>query len=301
MEYKKYYEYFYNKTYVIGERKIKQTLIKSKAKSLVFYLNLNIILDTQNLLISKKSNILLFDSLNELDTIFVNSIYDYTENNEELTLKNNVYPEYLKIKNDQLPSNYSFNKFLSDFGALKGLIDVVKKFQENSNQYQKMYEENNFSNFKIPKRNIIIQNTPINLTPPEPKLKSQINGDYNNLKEDQKAFLFHIMCVALSEKKEVKKEEKEESVLFNLPYTELIRLNSLIDFIDKYCFEKNFRDSNNYKILTKGLNHFEKTERIIFLLTLVDNIKIYQLPKTTKYIKTILNNEHNKSEKMKMK
>lgn len=54
MEYKKYYEYFYNKTYVIGERKIKQTLIKSKAKSLVFYLNLNIIRDTQNLLISKK-------------------------------------------------------------------------------------------------------------------------------------------------------------------------------------------------------------------------------------------------------
>lgn len=164
-----------------------------------------------------------------------------------------------------------------------------------------MYEENNFSNFKIPKRNIIIQNTPINLTPPEPKLKSQINGDYNNLKEDEKAFLFHVMCVALSEKKEEKKEEKEESVLFNLPYTELIRLNSLIDFIDKYCFEKNFRDSNNYKILTKGLNHFEKTERIIFLLTLVDNIKIYQLPQTTKYIKTILNNEHNKSKKMKMK
>ena len=297
MDYKKYYEYSYNKTFDIGERKILETLINSKAKSLVFYLNLNIIEHTQNLLISKKSNIRLFDSLNELDTIFANKFYEYTENNTELTLKNHIYPAYLKIENDQLPLNYSFDKFLSDFGALKGLIDVVKNYKNNLDQYNKMYDDNNFRNFKIPKHNIIIQNTSINKTPQEPETKSQINGDSNNLQGDEKAFLFHIMCVALGEKK----EEKKESVLFNLPYTELIRLNSLIDFKDKYCFGKNFRDSNNYKILSKGINHFEKTERITFLSTLVTNIKNYQLPKTTKYINTILNKEYNKSKNMKMK
>jgi hypothetical protein len=295
MDYKKYFEYFYNKTFDIGERKIKETLMKSKEESLIFELNFNKIKDSQNLIISKKSNIRLFDSLNDLDTIFANKFYDYTENNTELTLKNYIYPEYLKIKNDQLPPNYTFNKFLSDFGALKGLIDVVKNYQVNLNQYKQMYDENDFSNFKIPKNQILFQNTLIGKTPLEQykkeKLKTQINDEFNNLKEDEKAYLFHIMCDALSKEKEVEKE----SVHFNLPYTELIRLNTIIDFKDKYCFEKNFRDSNNYKILTKGINHFEKNERITFLSNLVTNIKNYQLPKTTKYINTILNKEYNKS------
>lgn len=295
MDYKKYFEYFYNKTFDIGERQIKETLMKSREMSLVFELNFNKIKDTQNLLISKKSNIRLFDSLNELDTIFANKFYDYIENNTELTLKNHIHPEYLKIKNDQLPANYTFNKFLSDFGALKGLIDVVKNYQVNLNQYKQMYDENDFNNFKIPKNNIVFQSKSKNKIVQDnnksQELKTQINDEFNNLKEDEKAYLFHIMCVALSEEKEVEKE----SVLFNLPYTELIRLNTIVDFKDKYCFGKNFRDSNNYKILTKGINHFEKNERITFLSNLVINIKNYQLPKTTKYINTILNKEYNKS------
>lgn len=301
MEYKKHYEYFYNKTYAIGERKILETLINSKAKSLVFYLNLNIIEHTQNLLISKKSNIRLFDSLNELDTIFANKFYEYTENNIELTLKNHIYPAYKKIENDQLPLNYSFDKFLSDFGALKGLIDVVKNYKNNLEQYNKMYDDNNFRNFKIPKNTIAFQikskNKIVQDNNKSQELKDQVNGEYNNLNGEEKAFLFHIMCAALSEKN----EEKNESVIFNLPYTELIRLNTIIDFKDKYCFGKNFGDSNNYKILTKGINHFEKIERITFLSTLLTNIKNYQLPKTTKYINTILNKEHYKSKNMKMK
>jgi hypothetical protein len=301
MEYKKYYEYFYNKTYAIGERKIKETIMKSRAESLVYHLNNNIIKDTQNILITKKSNIKLFDPLNNLATIFANKLYSYTENNAELTLKNIIYPEYLKINNDKLPPNYSFNKFMNDFGALNGLNDVIENFVNNPNLFVKMYDDNNFRNFKIPKNNIVFQSKSKNKIVQDnnksQELKDKINGEDDNLNGEEKAFLFHIMCAALSEKN----EEKKESVIFNLPFTELIRLNTIIDFKDKYCFGKNFGDSNNYKILTKGINHFEKTERITFLSTLVTNIKNYQLPKTTKYINTILYKEHYKSKNMKMK
>ncbi|MBC7557294.1 MAG: hypothetical protein H7195_10075 [Chryseobacterium sp.] len=301
MDYKKHYEYCYNKTFNIGEKIIKETLIKSKAKSLVFYLNLNIINDSQNLLIIKKSNIRLFDSLSNLATIFENKYYDYTENNTELTIQNYIYPAFINIKIDQLPKNYSFEKFLRDFGVYKGIVDVVKNFKNNLDVYNKMYVDNKFNEFKIPKNNTVLNETYIDKESKiqNRKLNAQISGDNKNLNAEEKAFLFHIMCIALADKNKVKSEENNESLNFNLPFTELIRLNTIIDFKDNHCFGKNFGDSTNYKILTKGINHFEKVDRILFLSTLVTNIKEYQLSKTTKYIKTILNNEVNKNIKMK--
>lgn len=78
---------------------------------------------------------------------------------------------------------------------------------------------------------------------------------------------------------------------FNLPYTELIRLNTIIDFKDKFCFENNYRDSNNYKILAKGIEFFPNMERIAFLKNLIEKINDLLLPKTTKYIKELLNKD----------
>ena len=289
MEYKRYYEYFYNKTYVIGERKIKETLIKSKAKSLVFYLNSNIILETQNILISKKSNIRLFDSLNELDTIFVNSIYDYTENKEELTLKNNVYPAYLKIKNFQLPSNYSFNKFLSDFGTLKGLIDVVKKFQENSNQYQKMYEQNDLRDFKIiEQENIVIKDSQLlqqdstvlnEGTKNDSKKNTELEKEIETLKfniskltEDEKVFLLHVYY----------------NSTIKIPLTEYAKLMIIINNLDDFSiFTLGSTNNRFYDKLNKGINYYSTIPQRNFINSVMQKLEPFGLTNVNKALNLI--------------
>ena len=87
-------------------------------------------------------------------------------------------------------------------------------------------------------------------------------------------------------KKDKKDNKKDE---FNLPYTELLRLISLIDFYDEKVFSEKYRDSNHYQILSQGLNHFKKEDRLLFLQNLIKNIAEYKLTKTTKYIKQIAN------------
>ena len=47
--------------------------------------------------------------------------------------------------------------------------------------------------------------------------------------------------------------------------------------------------SNHYQILSQGLNHFKKEDRLLFLQNLIKNIAEYKLTKTTKYIKQIAN------------
>jgi hypothetical protein len=76
----------------------------------------------------------------------------------------------------------------------------------------------------------------------------------NKLNADEKSFLFHVIFKVIREENDNKDE-------FNLPYTELLRLISLIDFYDEKVFTEKYRDSNHYQILSQGLNHFKKEDR----------------------------------------
>lgn len=306
MEYKNTYDYFYDKTYSLAERKIKETLMQSKAESKTFRFTLDQINTKNTELIALKSKIKSNKSLTRLEGIFKNSLKNYSENNIELALKNDVHPEYLKLKGAELPSNYSFIKFISDLGSIQGLNDVDYTFCDQMEFYQKKYDQNDLIDFKIvqPENKKIADTAKMGKTQ---KQRSSILNHHlahreietdsastviNKLNNEEKSFLFYAMCKALSEPKENQTNEG-----FNLPFTELIRLNTIIDFKDKFCFENNFRDSNNYKILAKGIEYFPNGERITFLKTLIEKINNLMLPKTTKYIKEILNKEHNKKGK----
>ena len=303
MEYKNTYDYFYNKTYSLGEIKIKDALIKAKSESKKFRFVLDRINTKNTELIAQKSKVKSNKSLTRLESIFKISLENYTENNIELALKNDVHPEYLKLKGLELPPNYSFKKFTSDLGSMQGLNDVDYIFCEKMDFYKEKYEQNDLEDFKIPQpENKNIEDAIIMAkTQKQHSLKrnhlsahTKIETDSasfttNRLTNEEKSFLFYTMCKVLSETKGSQTNEG-----FNLPFTELIRLNTIIDFEDKFCFENNFRDSNNYKILAKGIEYFTNGERIAFLKTLIEKTNDLMLPKTTKYIKEMLNREHNK-------
>jgi hypothetical protein len=203
--------------------------------------------------------------------------------------------------------NYTFEEFINDLIVYDTLGRIVLRLDNNYELYELFFELNNYEEFTLenfqgdvieskiykkyhkilyPENNISQE---IELTSEAPILSKMTISD--KLNNEEKAFLFYIKCKAMSEpKKDLK------SVSFNLPATELLRLKTITDFKDFASFDENkYRDSTNYKILTQGIKFFATDDRIDFIKTLIEKLKDFKLPKTTKYIKEILNKEHNKN------
>jgi hypothetical protein len=303
MEYKETYDYFYKKAYLLTKQSLRKKLIQSRLESKVFYIVRNEINEFRNKIISKKSNLKLYCELNELNTLFCNSIHNYNQNNIELALRNEVHPMYLKLNDSEKPSCYTFKKFVSDLAMFQGHCDVITEFRNQIGFYQEKYDQNDLEDLRIPQpENKSIENsaiiektqkqfsTKLNHLSVQTEIETDpVSSSINRLTKEEKSFLFYIMCKALSEPKEIQTSEG-----FNLPLTELIRLNTIIDFKDKFCFQEKFRDSNNYKMLAKGIEYFSNTERIAFLNTLIEKTTNLKLTKTMRFIKEMRNNEHNK-------
>ena len=148
MEYKSSYDNSYDKTYDEVERKFKEALIRSKTESRTFNFTLNAIINNDRELINKsviKSN----SSLSLLEATYQKSLSIYSENAVELALKNDIYPEYIKLNVDDLPSNYSFQNFVFDLGALYGLMEVDRLFSNHSRLFEMMFKLNDFTDFEI--------------------------------------------------------------------------------------------------------------------------------------------------------
>lgn len=299
MEYKTTYDYFYNKTYSLCEKMIQNSLIESKKNSRSFAFTLEQINKKNNELIVNNCKIKSSKYLIELEKVFKNCLSTYSENSIALTLQNEVFTAFKKLKTSEIPAGYTFKKFSADLGILHGINDVDYRFCEQMDYFKTKYECNQLNDFSIAAIHPEMDSFAPSLDfEQHHKVKhaktknSETASLPNNLTSEEKAFLFYILCKALSEPK-----TEPSSEGFNLPYTELIRLNTIIDFKDKFCFENNYRDSNNYKILTKGIDFFPNTERITFLNILIEKLNDLLLPKTTKNIKELLNKEYNKQVK----
>ena len=109
MEYKTTYDYFYNKTYSLGEKMIQNSLIVSKKNSRSFAFTLEQINKKKNELIVNNWKIKSSKYLIELEKIFKNSVSTYSENNIALTLQNEVLTAFKKLKPSEIPADYTFN------------------------------------------------------------------------------------------------------------------------------------------------------------------------------------------------
>lgn len=320
MDYSQIYKSYYTRYYDKFEEKIKHIFINNKDRHTSFGLVLNNLLKCLDNEIPVRAVINGNENLKKFQKIFNNrySYYDEDLDQEimiEQILKNQIKPEFEILTDTSLTDRYSFNDLIREIAFLNVCHEIRRLLQNHNRLFEMFYKTKLFDEFEIRdyrgigleqseifiKLNKILYpdyylNSHLNINIEEVKTETEsqeidnitktTKGTSNKLKTDEKSFLFYIMCKAISEEKDKKDNKKDE---FNLPYTELLRLISLIDFFDEKVFSEKYRDSNHYQILSQGLNHFKKEDRLLFLQNLIKNIAEYKLTKTTKYIKQIAN------------
>lgn len=309
MDYYNTYTLLYEENYKFEENFIKKELIEYANQNLAFTFACNTI---SEILLDKCSNNIIStnNTLNILFSFFKTSMSKYSKDHLKSSFEKDTYTKYNSLDQNDLPLGYSFKNFIKDLAYFMSINEINRLFSNNSSLFQMMYTLNDFKNFEIRTYNIDLEDTPNyislrqtlypvleqSLTTKIESTKTVIDADALKLGNKEKSFLFYVMCKALSENSSKKSSNIENNdKLFNLPATELCRLITIIDIKDSNSFDKKkYRDSETYKIITKGIEHIEKEDRINFIQTLLINIKELNLSETTKYIKTILNKEHNK-------
>ena len=326
MDYNQTYQSYYNRYYNGFEKKIKQLLIESKAGGGNFnelYTEIQKFIKNE---IPKRTTIDKNDNLKSLLGIYKNrhTKFDLDLPEEEVIdkiFKNQIATEFNKLCVYSTNKEYEYKDLIREIALLNVCEQINRLLHNNSNFFNMFYRANMFEGFEIreylgigventeiyKKLNKILypdyymnSNENVNIVKIETERESQeldniskTSGKLSNkLTVNEKSFLFHVMCKAISEKDNKKGTVKDE---FNLPYTELLRLISLINFYDEKVFTEKYRDSNHYQILSQGLNHLKIENRLLFLQNLIKNIEEYKLTKTTKYIKEIANKTANQA------
>jgi len=296
MEYKDIYEDCYNKTFANREKEIKLELIKAKSESKAFNFSLNLIIKNTGLLISEnciKSN----KNLSLLEETHNRNLSNYNENAIELTLKNDIYPEYLKLNEDQLPSKYSFNRFIYDLGTLYALNEVNRLFRNNSRLFEMMFELNDFKDFEIKEYQMVLDNTPTfrklcKRQYPEREIDkkiirnedtvSYIDSKFSLLNNEEKILLLNIIYNAFTKNVDNDKPNK-------ITLTDFARVIYLTkDSIDINIFDKNYANKGFYKKLNNGIIYSESLEtRNKLISSLLEKIEILNLKSLREHIESI--------------
>lgn len=294
------YKSTYDKTFYEVQGKIKEALIKAKSESRTFNFTLNAIINSHQDLTNKsliKSN----KSLSLLELTYKKSISNYSENAIELALKNDIYPEYLKLNADELPPNYIFQNFVFDLGALQGLMEVDRLFRNHSRLFEMMFNLNDFSDFEIKEYEIDLDNTPIfkklhkrlypHLYVIEEQLKKEriiskdklTNAELIDLKpiidniekftDNDKAFIYNL---CLNEK-------------YKIPMTEKVKLLLIageVHEINIYQFSKNF--DTFYSKANKGIDYSSSINKTLsFLEQFIEKLSFFNLKETNEILTSL--------------
>lgn len=290
------YKSTYDKTFYEVQGKIKEALINAKSESRTFNFALNAIINSNQELINKnliKSN----KSLSLLELNYKKSLNNYSENAIELALKNDIYPEYLKLNGDELPPNYIFQNFVFDLGALYGLTEVDRLFSNHSRLFEMMFELNDFSDFEIKEFEIELDNTHIfkklhkRLYPQSKSvIKAQktevsisdIDPKFTLLNNDEKILLIHIIYNAFFKNNKIDNHSK-------IDLTDFARVIYLTkDCVESNIFDKNYSSKTFYKKLNEGIIYSDSLDKRSKLITsLLEKIDILNLKSIKEHIESI--------------
>jgi hypothetical protein len=290
------YKTTYDKTFYEVQGKIKEALIKAKFESRTFNFALNAIIHNDQELINK-SLITSNKSLSLLEVTFKKSISCYSENAIELALKNDIYPGYLKLNDDELPTNYLFQNFVFDLASLHALKEISRLFNNHSKLFEMMFELNDFKNFEIKEYQMVLDNTPTfrklcKRLYPEREIDkkiiknenavSYIHPKYSLLNNEEKILLLNIMFNAFTKNVDNDKPNK-------ITLTDFARVLYLTkDSVDINIFDKNYASKGFYKKLNNGIVYSESLEtRNKLISSLLKKIEILNLKSLIEHIESI--------------
>lgn len=305
MDYKNTYDYFYNKTFSIAERKIKTVLLTGVDNAKTFNtIQNNIIFEIENRE-KKRSNINRYVALNSLLHFYQKKLSEYQFNQIEFSLKNDVVFEYNKLHKKDLPENYTYTKFVADLGILKASNEAYRLFRNYGSLFNMMYELKDFSEFELEENNdnITLENTPLFiklrkiLYPHENRIQSAeinlINLNNKNkiesknkidkaeeilrfniskFSENDKLFLLHI-CLNKS---------------YNIPLSEAAKIVVITSNIDNLSIFS--QETNNcvfYAKLNKGIDHYSGKPQREFIDNIILKLEPFGLININKAVQSI--------------
>ena len=298
MDYNQTFSKEYKRIFKVKELEIKGDLKKFSSQSITHHRAMGTNMIALKKLREEQSESE-YDGLFEL---FTKSQLKYSKNQIKLSLENDVFPEFKKLNKTE---DHAFEIALKELALITATDDIIYLLTENNSLICLMYQTDSLDLFELKN-----YGTPVEYTDLHKKLNAKLypnqntnhtkkvikqypmkeieNENNNDLNKLDKAFLYHSTCQML-------RNEHSQADKDKLPSTELLRLNAICDFKDERFFNDKYRDTTEYKILTKGINHLKPDQKIYFLNNLISKIENLQLAQTDKFLKVILNKAYNRS------
>ncbi|WP_426091945.1 hypothetical protein [Flavobacterium sp. DSR3-2] len=299
MDYKSTYDNSYHKTYNEVQNNVEETLIRFKTETRTFNFALNAIIKNNQELINI-SDITSNKSLSLLEVTYKKSLSCYSENAIELTLKNDVFPEYLKLNEDELPPNYSFQSFVFDLASLHALKEISRLFNYHSKLFEKMFELNDFTDFVITTYgNLALEDTPTfkKLYPQENQIQSaetilfNLNNESkietkNKMDKAKEILLFNISKFSEDEKIFLLHAYYNSPIKISLPeYSKLMLITNNITDLSIFTLGSN--NNRFYDKIYKGVDYYGVSEKRVFINAIIIKLEPFGLSNINKIINLI--------------
>lgn len=300
MDYLNIYNSNYNKAYRIGESFSKHKLIQFNKETLSFDKASNA---TQKLIenFEKKIPINKEHQLSELKYVYQNSLRNYSKNEIELALKNEVKKGFLKLSLNTLNTNYTLESFIKELAIHNAVNELIRLFNNHSDLFKMMYDNDYFDWFEIkdyrpidfrdskiytdllnkfyPLKNVSETYSENFLIPysDDNDMIDNSENDIPNFSEKEKAFLLHSIYKIIE-------ESKANTKLNN---TEFYKVLSIVNLNDDSCLvSDNYKNSDYYRILSTGLEKISsdlKTQDN-FIDILISKTRQLKLKNITKHL-----------------
>ena len=149
MNYENIYEGFYAKYYSKAEFLIKNFFVKRYSQKKTFGNSYNEVIHYLSIDFVKKHNLYKNENLENAYRIFCKRRSIYFKDEVQEIFENEIKIEFDKINASELPTNYTYLKFIKEIALIEALREISRLFSNNARLLAMVYELNEFDNFEI--------------------------------------------------------------------------------------------------------------------------------------------------------
>ena len=174
MDYENIYEHFYSKYYTKAEFLIKSFLIKRKSQKKTFGITINEVNYYFSNDIINNHNLYKNENLQKLHQIFCKRYSIYEIDQVQEIFANDIKNGFDKINTSELPTDYSYIKFIKETAIIEVANEISRLVSNNSQLLEMFYKSNEFNEFEIRyHKNLSLEDYPI-----YKKLHSKLYPEY---------------------------------------------------------------------------------------------------------------------------
>ena len=174
MGYENIYESFYSKYYTKAEFLIKSFLIKRKSQKKTFGITINEVNQYLNNDVINNHNLYKNENLQKLHQTFCKRYSIYEIDQVQEIFANDIKNGFDKINTSELPTDYSYIKFIKETAIIEVANEISRLVSNNSQLLEMFYKSNEFNEFEIRyHKNLSLEDYPI-----YKKLHSKLYPEY---------------------------------------------------------------------------------------------------------------------------